>query len=146
MLLRSSRADSHAGTQIGQSLSVPLLSQPWSVPGQELLCALGVDPHQGLSAAEVRVALARWGPKRLPAAVSPPWWKPPLPQFTEVLVLLLGVLGGWLRPLLPIHLLWINWQRTDCPPLAVVYLEDLRPWYRTVLLAAGEWPFVLPWS
>jgi Ca2+-transporting ATPase len=51
--------------------------------------ALGVDPHNGLTAAEAAQRLARYGPNRLAQARQEPWWRELVESLREPLQLLL---------------------------------------------------------
>jgi Ca2+-transporting ATPase len=57
----------------------------------ELLRAVGSDAAHGLSSAEARQRLARFGQNTLPSAPAAPWWRKLAAQFASPLVLLLIV-------------------------------------------------------
>ena len=60
-----------------------------ALPLNEVLARLGTDPARGLSAAEARLRLERWGRNELPSAPPVPPWQRLLAQFNTPLVLLL---------------------------------------------------------
>jgi Ca2+-transporting ATPase len=60
-----------------------------ALPLNEVLARLGTDPARGLSAAEARSRLERWGRNELPSAPPVPPWQRLLAQFNSPLVLLL---------------------------------------------------------
>ena len=67
----------------------PRVESPHALPLSEVLARLETDPARGLSAAQARLRLERWGRNELPSAppVSP--WRRLLGQFNSPLVLLL---------------------------------------------------------
>lgn len=74
---------------------------PYQQPVDEVLAALGTDARQGLSEAEARARLERFGPNELTAEKPVPAWRKFLAQFADVLVILLlvatAISGGlWL--------------------------------------------------
>ena len=60
-----------------------------ALPADEVLARLGTDPARGLSTAEARSRLVRWGRNELPSIPSVPAWRRLLAQFNSPLVLLL---------------------------------------------------------
>src|SRR5690606_7683920 len=56
---------------------------------QEAVAELGTDAGRGLSAAEARARLARYGPNELPVERPVPGWRRFVGQFQDVLVVLL---------------------------------------------------------
>ncbi len=71
-----------------QSLGDPRV-EPYRQPADEVLRALGTDARLGLSAAEARARLARYGRNELAAEKPAPGWKKFLAQFHDALVILL---------------------------------------------------------
>jgi Ca2+-transporting ATPase len=70
-------------------------------PVADVLLALGVDARRGLSEADVRLRLKRYGANEMAAEQKPPAWRRFLAQFQDVLVILLLVavaisVGIWL--------------------------------------------------
>jgi len=59
------------------------------LPAEEVVRALGSDAQRGLSAAEARQRLERYGPNELEAERPVPAWRKFLAQFQDVLVILL---------------------------------------------------------
>jgi Ca2+-transporting ATPase len=68
---------------------VPGLDDAWRRDVDEILAALGTDPHAGLSDAEARARLERHGPNQLTARAPVPAWRRFVAQFQDVLVILL---------------------------------------------------------
>ena len=67
-------------------------SAPWhALPADNVARDLGVDPHVGLSSAEVARRLGRHGPNRLAETPSEPRWRAFLRQFRDLLILVLLV-------------------------------------------------------
>ncbi len=62
---------------------------PYRQPVDEVLAALGVDAQKGLSEAEARARLERYGKNELTAEKPVPAWRKFLAQFQDVLVILL---------------------------------------------------------
>jgi Ca2+-transporting ATPase len=62
---------------------------PYQQTTAELLCAFATDQENGLTQAEARIRLEKFGKNRLADEPSVPAWKMFLAQFTDVLVLLL---------------------------------------------------------
>src|SRR5690242_11355723 len=60
-------------------------------PVEAVLSALGTDARAGLTAAEARARLERYGRNELQAEPPPPAWKRLLAQFKDALVILLLV-------------------------------------------------------
>jgi len=56
---------------------------------ESVLTSLSADARRGLSEAEARTRLERYGPNELTAEEPVPWWKKFLAQFKDVLVILL---------------------------------------------------------
>ena len=69
---------------MGQSL-------PHREPAEKVVAALGSDVARGLSRAEARRRLERYGPNRLKSAPETPWWQRLLEQFENFLVIILLV-------------------------------------------------------
>ena len=67
----------------------PAVENAHALPVSEVLARLGTDPARGLSAAEARSRLERWGRNELPSAPPVPSWRRLLAQFNTPLVLLL---------------------------------------------------------
>ena len=67
----------------------PAAENAHALPVSEVLARLGTDPARGLSAAEARSRLARWGHNELPSTSAVPLWQRLLSQFNSPLVLLL---------------------------------------------------------
>ena len=70
-------------------------------PIEQVLAELGTDPQEGLSRAEARARLERYGKNELTTEEPVPAWRKFLAQFQDVLVILLLVatvisLGVWL--------------------------------------------------
>jgi len=63
--------------------------KPYMLPAEEVVRALGSDAQRGLSAAEARQRLERYGPNELEAERPVPAWRKFLAQFQDVLVILL---------------------------------------------------------
>jgi Ca2+-transporting ATPase len=66
-------------------------SQAYRLPVEEVLSALRTDAKTGLTAAEARARLERYGPNELQSEKGVPAWRKFLAQFQDVLVLLLLV-------------------------------------------------------
>ena len=64
-------------------------SPPHSVSGEEVLAALASDAGRGLTQAEARARLDRFGANVLTAEKPVPAWRKFLAQFQDVLVVLL---------------------------------------------------------
>ena len=64
---------------------------PHREPVAAVISALGSDAARGLSHAEARQRLDRYGPNRLKSAPETPWWRRLLEQFQNVLVIILLV-------------------------------------------------------
>ena len=64
-------------------------ARPYRRPADQVLAELGTDAHLGLSEAEVRARLARYGSNELAAEKPPPAWRRFFAQFQDALVLLL---------------------------------------------------------
>ena len=62
---------------------------PYQQTVEKLLAGLGTDPHHGLSEAEARARLSKYGRNELAAETPTPRWKKFLAQFQNVLVILL---------------------------------------------------------
>jgi Ca2+-transporting ATPase len=69
--------------------SRPTVENVHALPVNEALARLGTDPARGLSAAEARSRLGRWGRNELPSTPPVPRWQRLLAQFNSPLVLLL---------------------------------------------------------
>jgi magnesium-transporting ATPase (P-type) len=67
----------------------PALSDPWLRDAAAVAHELGVDPQQGLPAAEAASRLAQYGPNTLRGAPPRPAWRRLLAQFQDLLVYLL---------------------------------------------------------
>ncbi|WP_243057940.1 cation-translocating P-type ATPase [Nocardioides sp. SR21] len=65
------------------------VANPVAVPADEVARGLGVDPAQGLSAAEAASRLASHGPNQLAAAKKEPGWKAFLRQYQDFMQLIL---------------------------------------------------------
>ncbi len=63
--------------------------EPYRMSAEDLLSALAADPRQGLSTAEARARLGRYGPNKLAEKKPIPGWLKFLAQFGNVLVILL---------------------------------------------------------
>jgi Ca2+-transporting ATPase len=64
---------------------------PYRASAQDVLSALRVDPHEGLTHAEAQRRLAHYGPNELTASRPVPAWRKFLAQFEDALVILLLV-------------------------------------------------------
>ncbi|MGD9497985.1 MAG: cation-translocating P-type ATPase, partial [Armatimonadota bacterium] len=64
---------------------------PWARPAHELLEELSVDPAQGLTKAEVRQRLGRFGPNCIRAATAVSPWAILASQFRSLIMLLLAI-------------------------------------------------------
>ncbi|HXF54071.1 MAG TPA: cation-translocating P-type ATPase [Hyphomicrobiaceae bacterium] len=58
-------------------------------PANTIVAALGSDSARGLTSAEARARLAKYGPNQLRSAPETPWWRRLLEQFENLLVLIL---------------------------------------------------------
>lgn len=67
----------------------PGAQEPYRLSADEIAAALGVDPKRGLSAAEARARLDRYGRNELTAEAPTPEWRKFLAQFADMLVMLL---------------------------------------------------------
>ena len=70
---------------------VPAARDAFHLAGDEVIAALGTSRQRGLSDAEARARLERFGPNELTAEPPVPAWRRFLAQFQDVLVLLLLV-------------------------------------------------------
>ena len=74
------------------AIPIPLnQAKPYLQPPDAVLASLGTDARRGLSQAEARARLDRYGPNELTAEKPVPAWRKFLAQFTDVLVILLLV-------------------------------------------------------
>ena len=64
---------------------------PHREPADAVIAALGTDAARGLSSAEAKGRLERYGPNRLKSAPETPWWRRLLEQFQNFLVIILLV-------------------------------------------------------
>ncbi|OFW08396.1 MAG: haloacid dehalogenase [Acidobacteria bacterium RIFCSPLOWO2_02_FULL_67_36] len=64
-------------------------AQAYQQPVEDVLAGLGTDTHRGLSAAEARARLERYGRNELTAEAPTPAWRKFLAQFEDILVILL---------------------------------------------------------
>src|SRR5690606_4195536 len=107
----------------------PMAVEPDQVPYHqqsvdEVIAALATDARRGLTAAEARARLERYGPNELTEEVRVPAWRRFLAQFRDLLVILLLVATAISA------LLWL-WERDTALPyeaiaiLAVVLLNAL---------------------
>jgi Ca2+-transporting ATPase len=78
-----------ARTQPGRPQGPPV-EQPWSLAPGEAARRLETDPDHGLSRAEARRRLKRWGGNQLRAKASRPGWAILLDQFKNLIVALLA--------------------------------------------------------
>lgn len=69
----------------------PSRKKAYQQPVQEVLSAHNTDERHGLSEAEARARLERYGRNEFTAEETVPWWKKFLAQFKDVLVILLLV-------------------------------------------------------
>ena len=67
----------------------PDQAHPYRRPAAAVLAALGTDARDGLSEAEARLRLERYGRNELAAEQPVPAWRKFLAQFQDVLVILL---------------------------------------------------------
>ena len=74
-----------------EDTSEPPAKIPYRQPCEDVIRELGSDARSGLSHAEVRKRLQRYGPNELQAEAPVPAWRKFLAQFTDVLVTLLLV-------------------------------------------------------
>ncbi|MBM3491646.1 MAG: cation-translocating P-type ATPase [Alphaproteobacteria bacterium] len=72
-------------------MTTNLTITPYREPPDAVIAALGSDGGQGLSRAEARGRLERYGPNRLGSAPDTPWWERLLEQFQNFLVIILLV-------------------------------------------------------
>src|SRR2546423_9719958 len=70
-------------------MSQQMQAIPYQQPVEEVLSALGTDRQRGLSEAEARARLERYGKNELTAEKPVPAWRKFLAQFHDVLVILL---------------------------------------------------------
>ena len=64
-------------------------SDPWRREAADVVAGLGTDEHLGLSTAESRRRLDRFGPNQLQRAAVVPAWRKLLVQFADPLIYLL---------------------------------------------------------
>lgn len=69
----------------------PAPPRPWSLPPEDVLATLEVDPTQGLPGDEAARRLAAHGPNRLVATATKSAWRILWDQFASLIVLLLAV-------------------------------------------------------
>ena len=89
--------------------------RPWSLPSEEVVKALGVNPEPGLSEAEVRARTARFGPNRLREAATRGAWEILGAQFKSLIVGLLAAaaivsfaFGDWVEGVAILVVILIN--------------------------------------
>ena len=76
--------------------------QPWHVlAGPEIARTLGVDPGQGLSAAEAAKRIGQYGPNKFAEAKTEPRWHAFLRQYRDPMQIVLLVAG--LGSIWPVH-------------------------------------------
>jgi Ca2+-transporting ATPase len=63
----------------------------YRLPSGDVLASLGTDAHRGLSEADAKARLARYGRNEMAAEPPVPWWRKFLAQFKDTLVILLLV-------------------------------------------------------
>jgi Ca2+-transporting ATPase len=63
-----------------------VVSKPWSLPMEEVLAALVIDPHKGLSTGEAARRLARYGPNTLREVKPQSSWAIFINQFRNLIV------------------------------------------------------------
>jgi Ca2+-transporting ATPase len=85
---------------------------PHREPAEAVVSALGSDPARGLSQAEARRRLGRFGPNRLKSAPETPWWRRLLEQFQNVLVIILLVATA---------IAMVEWLLQDPPETALPF-------------------------
>ncbi|HDQ93432.1 MAG TPA: magnesium-transporting ATPase, partial [Synergistetes bacterium] len=64
--------------------------EAWSLPTEDILSRLGVDPAKGLDGVSVTTLQERYGPNQIDPEEPQPWWKNLLKQFLTPMVYLLA--------------------------------------------------------
>jgi Ca2+-transporting ATPase len=95
----------------------PAASEPaYRLPAAQVTADLGVDPAQGLSAAEAEARIERYGRNELPSAPPVPAWRRLLAQFNDPLTILLLVAT------VVSFVAWVFERETPIPYEAIVIL------------------------
>jgi P-type Ca2+ transporter type 2C len=89
---------------------------PYQQPVDAVLASFRADAQRGLSEADARARLERYGPNELTEEEPAPWWKKFLAQFKDVLVILLLIATAISA------VLWLIERETPLPYEAIAIL------------------------